>query len=174
MRKNPPPAHGEVPPKGEIAGLEKTQKSGNHGFSRVEVFVALLILLFGVFGLAMMQLTAVTARNPAVSSRVRIATGLAQATLDRFQEDGWSSLRSSRPEGFQQGPDGVSPAFARLSTAAGDSVDVQGTTYYRIWRVTQDTEIPALKTVSVWACWRHGEGAWRQVVLVTQRADVGY
>ncbi len=174
MRKNPPHAHGEAPPKGEIAGLERTQKSGNCGFSRVEVFVAMLILLFGVFGLAMIQLTAVTARNPAISSRVRIATGLAQATLDRFQEAGWGSLRSSTPEGFEQGPGGVSPAFALLSTSAGDSVDVQGTTYYRIWQVTQDTEIPALKTLSVWCCWRQGEGAWRQVVLVTQRADVDY
>lgn len=132
-----------------------------------------MILLIGIIGLAMMQLTAVTARNPAVSSRMRIATGLAQATLDRFQEAGWGTLRSSPPGGFEQGPGGASPAFDRLSTSAGDSVDVRGTTYYRVWQVTQDTEIPPLKTVTVWCCWKQ-EGGWRQLVLLTQRADADY
>ena len=121
----------------------------------------------------MIQMTAVTASNPHVSSRVRIATGLAQAALDRFREADWSALKSSGSEGFRQGPEGVSPAFSLLSKAAGDSVDVRGTIYYRIWQVTRDPEIPALKTVSVWCCWRQGDGPWRQVVLVTQLADAG-
>jgi Tfp pilus assembly protein PilV len=154
--------------------LEGKPESGNRGFSRVEAIVALLILLIGVFGLAMIQLTAVTARNQPASTRVRVATDLAQDTLDRLQEVEWNSLRSSRPDGFMQGTDGVSPSFFRLHEAAGDSVSVQGTNYYRIWQVTPDSEIPALKTIAVWCCWFQGEVGWRQVVLVTQRADAGF
>lgn len=153
--------------------MKRRRYSRIRGFSRVEVIAALLILLVGGLGLAMIQLTAVTARTPHVSSGVRVATGLAQATLDRFRDADWSAVDSSGSGGFQQGPEGVSPAFSRLSKAAGDSVDVRGTIYYRIWHVTPDPEIPALKTVSVWCCWRNGDGPWRQVVLVTQLADAG-
>lgn len=153
--------------------MKRARKRRNGGFSLLEAIVALLILSAGIFGLAMVQLTAVTAKNPMLASRMRTATGLAQDALDRFQAADWSTLRSSPADGFQQGPHGLAPAFSRLSTAAGDHVSVQGTTYYRVWQVAQDPEIPALKTVSVWCCWRQGEGPWRQVVLVTQRADAG-
>jgi hypothetical protein len=143
------------------------------GFSLLEVFIALLILSIGVFGLAMLELTAVTARIPLASAKVRTATGLAQATLDRFRDTPWRDLRSSHTGGFQRGPEGVSPAFSQLSASTGDLVIVQGTTYFRIWQVTQDPGIPSLKTISVWSCWQAGDGRWRQVVLVTQRADMG-
>jgi len=153
--------------------LEGKPECGNHGFSRVEAIVALLILLIGVFGLAMIQLTAVTARNQPSHARMRVATGLAQDVLDRFQEVEWNLLRSSRQDAFVQGPDGASPSFSRLGGAAGESVSMHGTTYYLIWQVTADSEIPALKTIAVWCCWQQGEGGWRQVVLVTQRAYAG-
>ena len=154
--------------------MDGKPECGNRGFSRVEAIVALLILLIGVFGLAMIQLTAATARNQPGHARMRIATGLAQDAIDRLQEVDWNLLRSSRQDGFVQGPDGISPSFLRLHEAAGDSVSVHGTTYYRIWQVTPDSEIPALKTIAVWCCWLQGETAWRQVLLVTQRADAGF
>lgn len=154
--------------------MERAREAREGGFSLLEIFIALLILSIGVFGLAMLELTAFTARNPLASSNARAATGLAQAALDRFQEIPWGELRSSRLDGFRKGPEGVSPAFSRLPAAAGDSITDQGTTYYRVWQVEPDTEIPGLKTISVWCCWRQKGGPWRQVVLVTQRADAGF
>ena len=144
------------------------------GFSLLEVFVALLILSSGILFLAMVQMTALTAKVPFSSSNARTATELGQEAIDRLFQVPWSELRSSHPDGFQAGTEGVSPAFSRLAASAGDSVTVQGTTFYRVWRVNPDPEIPNLKTITVWCCWRSGKSSWRQTMLVTQRTDAGY
>ena len=154
--------------------MEKTRKRGEGGFSLLEIFVAFLILSSGVLFLAMVQLTAVTAKAPFSSSTARTATELGQEAIDGLFQVPWSELRSSHPDGFQSGTEGMSPAFSRLSASSGDSVTVQGTTYYRLWKVTPDLEIPNLKTITVWCCWRSGKSSWRLAVLVTQRADAGY
>jgi Tfp pilus assembly protein PilV len=154
--------------------LEGTRKTGEGGFSLLEIFVAFLILSFGVLFLAMVQMTALTAKAPFASSNARTATELAQEAIDRLFQVPWGALRSSHPDGFQAGREGVSPAFSRLAASSGDSVTVRGTTFYRVWQVTPDPEIPNLKTITVWCCWRSGESSWRQSMLVTQRADAGY
>jgi Tfp pilus assembly protein PilV len=154
--------------------LERTRKRREGGFSLLEVFVALLILSLGILFLAMVQLTALTAKIPFSSSNPRMATELAQEAIDRLFQVPWGELRSSHPDGFQVGTEGVSPAFSRLAASAGDSVTVQGTTFYRVWQVAPDPEIPNLKTITVWCCWRSGKSAWRQAMLVTQRTDAGY
>jgi Tfp pilus assembly protein PilV len=144
------------------------------GFSLLEVFVALLILSFGILFLAMGQMTALTAKAPFSPSNARTATELAQEAIDRLIQVPWNDLRSSHPDGFQAGTDGVSPAFPRLAASSGDSVTVHGTTFYRVWQVASDQEIPRLKTITVWCCWQPGKSSWRQAMLVTQRADAGY
>ena len=138
--------------------MERGRKRGEGGFSLLEVFVALLILSFGLLFLAMVQMTALTAKAPFPSSTPRTATELAQEAIDRLFLVPWGELRSSPPDGFQAGADGVSPAFSRLAASSGDSVALQGTTFYRVWRVTADPEIPNLKTITVWCCWRIREG----------------
>ncbi len=144
------------------------------GFSLLEVFVALLILSLGILFLAMGQMTALTAKAPFSSSNARTATELAQEAIDRLFLVSWGELRSSHPDGFQADTKGVSPAFSRLVASSVDSATVQGTTFYRVWQVTPDPEIPNLKTITVWCCWRSGKSSWRQAMLVTQRADAGY
>ena len=141
------------------------------GFSLLEVFVALLILSLGILFLAMGQMTALTEKAPFISSNARTATDLAQESIDRLFQVPWGELRSSHPDGFQVDTGGISPAFSRLAASSGDSVTLQGTTYYRVWRVMPDQEIPNLKTITVWCCWRSGESSWRQTTLVSQRVD---
>ena len=154
--------------------MERTRKTGEGGFSLLEIFVAFLILSFGVLFLAMVQLTAVTSKAPFAASNARTATELAQEAIDRLFQVPWGALRSSHPDGFQAGREGVSPAFSRLAASSGDSVTIRGTTFYHLWQVTPDPEIPNLKTITVWCCWRSGTNSWRQAMLVTQRADAGY
>ncbi len=163
MRRNPAPARWS--PGGAW------HRTGENGFSYLEIFVALLILSAGALGLAAVQLTGLAAKGPFSSSDLRTATDLAQEGVDRLFRIPWGELRSSHPDGFRSGEDGVSPAFPRLAASAGDSVTVRSTTFYRVWRVTPDPEIPNLKTITVWCCWRPGKSSWRQAVLVTQRAD---
>jgi hypothetical protein len=154
--------------------LERTRKGREGGFSLLEVFVALLILSLGILFLAMVQMTALTAMAPFSSSNPSTAVELTQEAIDRLFQVPWGELRSSPPEGFQTGTEGVVPAFSRLAASSGDSVTIQGTTFYRVWQVMPDPEIPNLKTITVWCCWRSGKGSWRQSMLVTQRADAGY
>jgi hypothetical protein len=149
-------------------------RTGEHGFSFLEIFVALLILSVGALGLAAVQLTTLAANAPFSFSNARTATELAQEGIDRLSQVPWGELRSSRPDGFQAGTDGQSPDFSHLAASAGDSVTLHGTTFYRVWQVTPDSEIPNLKTITVWCCWRTGKSSWRQASLVTQRADTGY
>ena len=153
--------------------MERRRKRREGGFSLLEVFIALLILSLGLLFLAMVQMTALTTKAPFSSSNARVATDLAQEALDHLFQVPWGELRSSHPDGFQTGTEGVSPAFSRLAASSGDSATVQGTTFYRVWQVTPDPEIPNLKTITVWCCWRSGKSSWRQTVLVTQRADAG-
>ena len=152
--------------------MERTRKRGEGGSSLLEVFVALLILSLGVLFLAMGQMTVLTAKAPFSSLKARTATDLAQEAIDRLFQVPWGELRSSHPDGFQTDKVGVSPAFSRLAASSGDSVDVQGTTFYRLWQIIPDPEIHGLKTITVWCCWRSGKGSWQQTLLVTQRANV--
>jgi hypothetical protein len=154
--------------------LERRQKRREGGFSLLEVFIALLILSLGLLFLAMVQMSALTVKTPFSSSTPRTATDIAQEAIDRLIQVPWDEIRSSHSDGFQSGAEGVSPAFSRLAEFSGDSVNVRGTTFYLVWRVTPDPEIPNLKTIAVWCCWRSGKSSWRQTMLVTQRADTGY
>ena len=159
-----------VPGDGSAGPVARSVHRADEGFSLLEVFLALLILSVGLLSLAMVQTSALTRRAPYPIPGERIATNLAQAALDRLATVPWDDLASSSPDGFLAGTGGVSPAFPRFPAAAGDTMTVGGITYYRVWDVRPDPEIRALKTVTVWCCWRQGEGPWRQVVLVTQRA----
>jgi Tfp pilus assembly protein PilV len=125
--------------------LERRRKRGEGGFSLLEIFVALLILSFGIMFLAMGQMTAITAKAAFSSSNARTAIDLAQEAIDQFFLVPWGELRSSHPDGFQTDAKGVSPAFFRLAASSGDSVNVRGTTFYLVWRVTPDPELPNLK-----------------------------
>jgi len=56
--------------------------------------------------------------GPFTSSNARVATDLAQEAIDRLFQVPWGELRSSHPDGFHAGAEGVSPAFSRLAASS--------------------------------------------------------
>ena len=143
------------------------------GFSLIEVLVALVILAVGLLGLAMFQVTAI--KGNAIASKWTVATEQAQDKLERFRHIGWDNIVSSTAGGFTVGPP-VQPVYANLPGAAGDNgignLPVRGTQYYRIWYVTGNST-NSLKTITVWCCWRDDAAKWHNIMLVTQRSNIG-
>jgi prepilin-type N-terminal cleavage/methylation domain-containing protein len=139
------------------------------GFSLIEVLVALVILAVGLLGLALFQTTAI--KGNAIASKWTVATELAQDRLERFRHVGWDNIVSSAAGGFTTGPP-PQPTYANLPGAAGDNTIVRGTQYYRIWYVTSNAT-DSLKTITVWCCWSDDAARWHNIMLVTQRSDIG-
>jgi hypothetical protein len=122
----------------------------------------------------MAQMTSVSVNIQTASSKMRTAVEIGQSAIDSFMQSPWDSIQSSPAEGFVEEKGNVAPATSRLPRAAGDSVIVDGTVYYRFWHVVPDPEIQNLKTITVWCFWKGEGSAWRHTTLVTQLADVDY
>ncbi len=141
----------------------------NDGFSLIEVLVSLIILAVGLLGLALLQTTAIKGNE--IANKSTVATELAQDSLERFRRVAWANVLSQADAtAFNTTP---TPIYASLPGAAGDSVTVRGTTYYRIWRVDPNVATATLKTITVWACWQDDRMVWHSVMLVAQRSSVG-
>jgi len=148
-----------------MAGRKLREKEG---FSLIEVLIALVILSVGLLGLALFQTTAI--KGNALASKWTVATELAQDRLERFRHVGWDNIASSAAGGFTGSP--AQPAYANLPGAAGDNTTVRGTQYYRVWQVTTNGT-NSLKTITVWCCWRDDAARWHNIMLVTQRSNIG-
>jgi len=141
----------------------------NDGFSLIEVLISLTILAVGLLGLALLQTTAVKGNE--IANKSTVAHELAQDTLERFRRVAWANVISQADTtAFNTTP---TPIYASLPGAAGDSVTVRGTTYYRIWRVDPNVATAKLKTITVWSCWQDDRMVWHSVMLVAQRSSVG-
>jgi len=140
------------------------------GFSLIEVLVSLVILAVGLLGLALFQSTAI--KGNVIASKWTVATELAQDRLERFRHVDWVSIQPSVPGGFVPGTTPLQSAYGALGGAVGDNTIVRGTQYYRVWQVTSNVS-NSLKTITVWCCWLDESAKWHNVMLVTQRSNVG-
>ena len=138
------------------------------GFTLIEVLVAITILAVGLLALALMQTTAIKAN--ALSSKSTMATQLAQDRLETFKNISFAAIVSSPAAGYDTAT--MRPQYANLPGAAGDTPPpVRGTTYYRVWFVTNNSA--TLRTITVWVCWQDERQIWHNVMLSTQRTNIG-
>jgi type IV pilus modification protein PilV len=159
----------------------RNSRAGEEGFSLIEVLVSLAILAVGLLGLALLQVTAI--KGNATASKSTVATGLAQDQLERFRRTNWDNVFSSTTSGFAASLTTTAPDYSTLPGSAGDNVAIRGTTYLRVWRVVDPSTntlvtsgsgtAAALKTITVWCSWQDDRGNWHNVMLVTQRTNVG-
>jgi type IV pilus assembly protein PilV len=145
------------------------RRTKNDGFSLIEVLVSLTILAVGLLALALLQTTAIKGNE--IANKSTVATELSQDMLEQLRRVAWANILS-QPDttAFDTSP---TPVYAALPGAAGSSVTVRGTTYYRIWRVDPNVANATLKTITVWTCWQDDQGGWHNVMLVAQRSSVG-
>jgi len=151
-----------------MAGCNLRRKEG---FSLIEVLVALSILSVGLLALALFQVTAI--KGNAVAGKWTVATQLAQDRLERFRHVQWNAIDNSAPGGYNTGT--MTPNYANLPGAAGDTTTVRGTPFYRVWYVNPRTigTTASFTTITVWCCWLDESAKWHNVMLVTQRSNVG-
>jgi type IV pilus assembly protein PilV len=140
------------------------------GFSLIEVLISLVILAVGLLGLALFQTTAI--KGNAIASKWTVATELAQDRLERFRHVDWASIQSSVPGGFVPGTQPLQSAYGSLGGSVGDNTNVRGTQYYRVWMVDSNTA-NSFKTITVWCCWKDEAAQWHNIMLVTQRSNIG-
>ena len=137
------------------------------GFTLIEVLVAITILAVGLLALALMQTTAIKAN--ALSSKSTMATQLAQDRLETFKNVSFAAIASSPAAGYDTAT--MTPQYANLPGAAGDNSVRRGTTYYRVWYVANNSA--TFRTITVWVCWRDEHQIWHNVMLATQRTNIG-
>ncbi len=155
-----------------MAGIKKLRCQ--RGFSLIEVLIALVILAVGLLGLALFQTTAI--KGNAIAAKWTVATELAQDKLERFRHVNWdnASIASSSSTGITTGPP-AQPNYANLpGGGAGDNTIVRGTQYYRVWYVNPTPSATnTFTTITVWCCWQDDSSRWHNVMLMTQRSNIG-
>jgi len=139
------------------------------GFSLIEVLVALTILAIGLLGLALLQTTAI--KGNAIASKSTIATQVAQDKVEWFRNQSWANVTSSNGGTISDNATAAAVYATLPGNPGGDSALVGGTTFYRVWAVTPNAA-DTLRTVTVWACWKDDKGAWHNVMLSTDLADL--
>ncbi|MBP2673386.1 MAG: hypothetical protein H6Q84_226 [Deltaproteobacteria bacterium] len=141
---------------------------GNGGFSLIEVLISLVILAVGLLALALFQVTAI--KGNSIASKWTTATQLSQERLENFRHIAWDNISSSNAAGYNTAT--WQPVYANVPTSTTDNANVLlGTRYYRIWYVRNDSA--TLKTIAVWTCWQDDQAKWHNVMLTTQRANMG-
>lgn len=147
--------------------MERSDRSGRGGFTLIEVLVALTILAVGLLALALLQTTAI--KGNAVASKSTIATQLGQDQLETFRHVAWGTVVSSPAGGYDTGT--MTPVYTAFPGSEGSVFNVGGANFYLAWLVTNTT--PTLRTVTVWVCWQDDRQGWHNVMLSTQRVNIG-
>jgi prepilin-type N-terminal cleavage/methylation domain-containing protein len=147
--------------------MMRRKLAGNEGFSLLEVLISLSILAVGLLALALFQVTAI--KGNSIASKMTAATQLTQDRLESFRRIPWANITSSPAAGYNTGT--WQPQDANIVANAGDNNDLLGTRYYRVWFVRNDSA--TLKTIVVWTCWQDDQSIWHNVMLTTQRVNIG-
>ncbi|RMG57707.1 MAG: type IV pilus modification protein PilV [Deltaproteobacteria bacterium] len=139
----------------------KRMRKKNGGFTLLEVLVALVILAVGLLGLALFQVTAISANKS--GNYFAQATFIGQQRLENFRAQDFSTITTS------DGINGTTPDTSTFNSLPGTQVDTyQGVTYYSVWYVNDVSS--TLKEITLWVYWQDRLGLWHSVSFQMKRA----
>ncbi len=123
--------------------LKVVQQNG--GFTLLEVLVALILLSFGMLGVA--NLTIGVIKGNSYSKNVTTATIVAQQQIEQAQRLGYTNSNS---------------------LAGSATISMGGTTFTRTTTVTNSTPAANMKTVSVAVSWNPGNSSVSLNTIISQ------
>jgi len=124
-----------------------------HGFTLLEIMIAIFVFSVGLLGLATMQVSAVRGNN--FSETLTEAANLATDRMEKITAAGYDTVADTDDDGA----DGLNDA----TVATADDQDVQGL-YQIFWNVAEDVPVNNTKTVNIIVTWIE-RGATRTPVM---------
>lgn len=124
-----------------------------HGFTLLEIMIAIFVFSVGLLGLATMQVSAVRGNN--FSETLTEAANLATDRMEKITAAGYDTVADTDDDGA----DGLNDA----TVATADDQDVQGL-YQIFWNVAEDVPVNNTKTVNIIVTWIE-RGATRTLVM---------
>ena len=136
------------------------------GFTLIEVLIALTILSIGLLGVALMQVTSISATT--FSREMNVATGLAQDMLEKLSTLTYTDTTTdpALTAGAHPGAADVNrdldvdtlPPFLAVALGNANIIDERGLTlgptlYTRTWSVTDNTPATDMKSIAVTVSW---------------------
>ncbi len=142
------------------------------GFTLVEVLVALIILVIGLLGVALLQVTSISGNT--FSREMATATTLAQDLLEKLKTLEWTE--TFMDDALSAGPHPIAvdllrdldgdgnPPFLSVGITTDNIIDERGLgainpnhgvlLYTRLWSVQDDTPALNMKTITVTVSWK--------------------
>lgn len=124
--------------------------TGNHGFTLIEILVAVFLLVVALLGV--ISTTVIVIQSNSLSKAMTTATTLARDRMEQLKNTGYAALAG--------GTDYATMDSTVQATSTADSI------YTRIWTVMVDSPATGMKTITVTIRW-NWRGALRNVSLTT-------
>ena len=124
-----------------------------HGFTLLEIMIAIFVFSVGLLGLATMQVSAVRGNN--FSDTLTEAANLATDRMEKIMAAGYNTVADTDDDGAG----GLNDA----TVATADDQEVQGI-YQIFWNVAEDVTVNNTKTVNIIITWIE-RGATRTLTM---------
>jgi type IV pilus assembly protein PilV len=137
--------------------LQRPQRDQQHGFTLIEMLVALVVLAIGMLGTS--HLTVSTVSVQTANARLAKASALLQDSMERIKQAGYGGATA----GTVTDPYG---ALAHYNTYTNTEFDYS--LYKRVTSIAADTPATNMKTVTVTIFWQQDQQALRASTIVAE------
>jgi len=128
-----------------------------HGFTLIEMLIAIVVLAIGMLGLARMTMATISVHT--ATERLARASALLQDSMERIKQAGYGGAT----------PGTVTDAYGALSsysTSGGTTFNYSS--YKRVISIVANTPATNMKTVTVTVSWQHDQQALSASTIVAQ------